>query len=468
MLKTNTPTNLVLFGITGDLAHKKIIPGLYHLYESDLLPRMFNVIGFSRRDLSKSDLDTLVTKILEDHKDINPSSEQLKAFLCLFKYQQGDFTDQSGYKALGEMLGNIDGEWVTCSNKLFYLSVPPSYYEDIFRNLAESKLAEGCSDDEGWTRVIVEKPFGKDLKTAESLDMLLGELFEETQIYRIDHFVAKEMVQNVMAFRFANSFLENSWNNETIESIEIYFPETLGVENRGSFYDGVGALRDIGQNHLLQLLAAVTMEDPKKFTDTNIRNSRASLLSKLVPLDEEQIKQNTYRAQYNGYTEINGVSNGSTTETYFKVKAFIDSKRWQGVPIILESGKRMRETDLKIYVNYKEKNGCKNRVVFDLQGDGMGIYVEFYAKKPGLTMALEKRVLSFSLLADCDACNVVEPYERLILDCMNGDQTLFISTDEVMSMWKFIDPIICAWDSGVVPLDTYEPEDENVRFRAGF
>lgn len=462
-LQIKTPTNLVLYGITGDLAHKKIIPALYHLYQKNLLPELFNVIGFSRRDLSKEDVDKLVRTIIKIHRDIMPSEEDLKGFLKYFTYVQGNFTNLEDYKKLGEKLGLIDNEWASCSSKLYYLSVPPAFYKDIFNNIAKSGLAKECSDETGWTRVIVEKPFGQDLGTAKELDMLLAELFREEQIFRIDHFVAKEMLQNIIAFRFANKFIENSWDNNSIESIEIYFPEDFGVENRTNFYEGVGALRDVGQNHLLQILALTTMEEPKNFSDKEIRTKRAEILKKLHIPNVEEIKQITFRGQYESYKYAENIPENSKTETYFKIKTFLEYPKWENVPIILESGKNMHEKDLKIYVNFKVKNGVKNLVTFDLDGADMGIYIDFWAKKPGLKMELEKRKLSFSLLEDCEECSFAEPYEKLILDCMNGDQTLFISSAEIKALWRFIDPIICAWDSNEVPLVKYKDFDPAIR-----
>lgn len=461
--KIKTPTNLVLFGITGDLANKKIIPALFNLYKADLLPQLFTVIGFARRDLSETDVNNLVKESLSKYLVEDEDQKRLDEFLNLFKYHQGNFTKQGDFEKLGKELGLIDKKWETCSNKLFYLSVPPNFYETILKNLAETGLTEECSDETGWTRVIVEKPFGKDFDTAQELETLLENLFKEEQIYRIDHFIAKEMLQNIVAFRFANNFLESSWNRDFIDSIEIYFSENFGVENRINFYDGIGALRDVGQNHLLQILALTTMEDPGEFSNKNIRQERALVLEQLIPPTLNQIKDTTTRAQYEGYKEIETTKPDSKTETYFKITAFLNSKKWEGVPITLESGKYLSENDLKIYVNFKEKNGFRNRVIFDLAGDDMGIYIDFWAKRPGLEMEIEKRTLSFSLLEDCEACNIAEPYEKLILDCMSGDQTLFVSSREVKALWKFIDPIICAWDKDEVPLLKYKKGAKEVK-----
>jgi glucose-6-phosphate 1-dehydrogenase len=277
----------------------------------------------------------------------------VEKFLQRFVFQQGDFERQSDYVALAERLGATDSEWKACSNKLFYLAVPPDFLKTIVNHLATSELTKPCSPEEGWTRVLVEKPFGRDLTTAEKLDELLGKLFKEEQIYRIDHYLAKEMLQNILTFRFSNNLFEKIWNNQFIEQIEIKLWETLGVELRGPFYDGVGALRDMGQNHIMQMLALVTMERPSSFTATAIRDQRVAILKTLPELSKKEVAENTLRAQYDGYQTIKGVSPTSTTETYFKVKTELTSPRWKGVPIIMESGKRMGEKKKEIIITIR-------------------------------------------------------------------------------------------------------------------
>lgn len=417
---------------------------------------MFNLIGFSRRDWSNNDLKEYITEVLAKNTSINPTKEQLTEFLSFFKYQKGDFSNLDDFKALGEVLGRVDDEWKTCSNKLYYLAAPPQFYEVIFEYLSKSGLTEPCGEDEGWTRVIVEKPFGRDLKTAQALDNLLSMLFKEEQIYRVDHYLGKEMSQNIMAFRFYNNLLEKNWNKDLINKIEIKVTENFGIEGRGNFFDGVGAFRDVGQNHLLQMLALVTMADPVRFTDEAIRQERAKVLKNLKVYGTNEVKENTYRAQYAGYTDLDEVESGSKTETYFKVRSFLNVPDWKDVPIILEHGKQLSKTDKKIIVHFAEKRDCQNRIVIDLEGEDAGIYIEFWAKKPGYTMELDKRVLSFSLCEEEGVCGTAEEYERLLSDCIEGNQTLFVSTEEVEAMWRFVDPIVTAWNSDVVPLEIYE------------
>jgi glucose-6-phosphate 1-dehydrogenase len=463
----NFPTVMVIFGATGDLMSKKIVPSLFDLFQDKKLPNLFRVVGYSRRDFSEAEFRSFVSGLVTTYKGVGGvSSETLEAFTRLFSFVSGPFDDAADYEFLGQALGKIDGEWRVCANKLFYLAVAPEFYPTICTKLHSSGLADPCSPEEGWTRIIVEKPFGKDLKTAEQLDKLLAKLFQEVQIYRIDHYLAKEMIQNILTFRFSNDLFEHEWNKSSVESIDIRLWETLGVEERGAFYDGVGALRDVGQNHLLQMLAFVTMEEPAQMTAENIRRKRSELLQKLILPNRNDIKKSTFRAQYKGYQSIKNVDSSSTTETYFKVIAYLDDERWAGVPISIESGKRLGERKKDIVVNFKHPTPCfcppesehmRNRVIFSMEPQE-GITIEFWSKKPGLTFELEKRSLNFLLRGDHEQKQYVEEYKKLLIDCIEGDQTLFVSTDEMRAMWAFVDPIVSAWKKDVVPLATYTPD----------
>lgn len=391
-------------------------------------------------------------------------------FLSAFTYQRGNFESIDDYNLLAKRLGRIDEIWNICSNKLFHLAVPPKYNEKIFYNLADSGLTIPCGPGEGWTRVLVEKPFGKNLKEAEKLDRLLGKLFKEEQIYRIDHYLAKELLQNILAFRFANNLMEDIWNNEYIEKIEVKLLEDIGIAGRGNFYDGVGALLDIGQNHLLQMLALVTMENPIRFLPENIRDFRKELLSHLKKLTLKQVKERTIRGQYQGYLNENGVSPGSTTETYFKIKAFIDSPRWEGVPIYIEGGKKIPKAQKAIKITFAhpashlsledKDNYFKNSVCFRLDPNP-GIAIQFWSKKPGSKMKLEKKLLSFKYKdVKQEEESHLDEYAKLLLDSINGDQSLFLSNSEALSGWKFIDSIITGWRQNAVPLVEYSQDEE--------
>ena len=470
VLTRNFPTILVIFGATGDLMTKKIVPALFDLYEKGELPKLFTVVGYSRRPLSKNQFQDHVSQIILKYKKVATLSPTMTAFINLFHFQQGSFDSSADYLNLGKFLGQVDGEWKTCANKLFYLAVAPDHYKTIFKELESSKLTKPCSPEEGWTRVIVEKPFGKDLATAKELDHLLGKMFKEVQIYRIDHYLAKEMVQNILSFRFSNYLFEDSWNNHSIERITIRAWEKIGVEERGNFYDGVGALRDFGQNHLLQMLAFVTMDQPTELTADAIRKKRAELLKTMVIPNKNYVKNKTIRAQYDGYRNIKNVEPNSTTETYFKTKVELASPRWQGVEIILESGKRLGQAKKEVEILFKHPEPClcqplgehhQNRIIFSMEPTE-DIRIEFWAKKPGLKFETEKRDFNFELRQKGTAVQYVEEYRKLLLDCVNGDQTLYVSTDEIVSMWKFADPIIKGWRENVAPLHSYTPDESAI------
>lgn len=464
----NIPTVFIIFGATGDLMAKKIAPALLHLYINNKFPKLFKIIGVSRRDLTLPQFQEHIRQILKKHKAKHVKNEDIESFLDYFLYQQGDFDKVDAYNLLASDLGRIDGEWKACSNKLFYLAVPPNNYRSIFEHLSSSGLTIPCGPDEGWTRVIVEKPFGRDAQTAQDLDSLLGQLFKEEQIYRIDHYLGKEMLQNILSFRFVNDLFEDSWDKEHIESIEIKFLESIGIDGRAVFYDGVGALRDVGQNHMLQMLAFVTMDQPSTFTADDVRMKRAEILGKLITPTKEMISKATFRGQYDSYRSIDGVSKDSKTETYFKTAAFLDTPRWEGVPIILEAGKEL-ETRKEICVTFKHRIPClcppgihyKNRILFTLEPKE-GITIEFWSKKPGLEFVMEKQKLSFLFRDQRKKVQYVEEYEKLLLDCISGNQILFVSTDEVHAMWNFIDPIVCAWEDNIVPLEIYKPGTKKI------
>ena len=431
----NIPTVLIIFGATGDLIGKKIVPALFNLYEKNKLPKMLRIVGFSRRSLTDEKFKTNVVAMLTAQYDMNHKKDKVDLFLRHFSYKKGDFNSYESYKDLAKILGNIDGEWKVCANKLFYLATPPKYNETIFKHLKSSGLTLPCSPEEGWTRIIVEKPFGNDLKTAEELDLLLGKLFKEEQIYRIDHYLAKEMLQNILSFRFSNNLLEESWSNKFIEKIEIRLLEKLGVEHRGGFYDGLGALRDVGQNHLLQMLALVTMDHPGIFSVEKVRRKRKEVLQGLKVVNEKQINQDSIRAQYLGFKKIKGVDPISTKETYFKIKVNLTTPRWRGVPIFLESGKRMKEQIKEIVITFKHHSPClcpegrhyKNKVVFQMEPEEK-IEISFLAKKPGLDMEITERKFNSITRVRLGRAQYVEEYEKLLLDCIEGNQLLFVST----------------------------------------
>jgi glucose-6-phosphate 1-dehydrogenase len=465
----NPSTVLVILGATGDLVRRKVAPALYDLFSDNLLPQNFQVVAFARREFSNESYREYLEGVLTEHRQIDPKT--LNSFLNIFVYRQGNFDNESDYQILAERLGYNGERWQACANKIFYLAVPPEFYDSIFRNIAKFGLTSRCEG--AWSRVLVEKPFGRDLKTAESLDALLGELFDEDQIYRIDHYLAKEMMQNILTFRFMNDIFEDSWNARSIEKIELRLWEKVGVERRGQFYDGVGALRDMGQNHLMLMLALVAMDRPASLSPESIRKNRADLLDKLIVPTEEEIVSSTFRAQYAGYKSIENVLPDSDTETYFKLRAYLSSSRWNEVPIFIESGKRMGKSVKDITVTFYHPGDClcgfgehhRNKVVFTIEPDE-GIKIYFWAKKPGHNFDTEERSFEFMLRDKFMNRQYVEEYQKLLLDAFTGDQTLFTSTEEVQAMWRFIDPIIRTWQENKVKLNHYSPDNEEITIAA--
>ena len=481
------PTIFVVLGATGDLMAKKIVPALFSLHEKKKLPPKFKLLGVSRREWADGDFRDHVRSIL-DVKAPYAKTSSVESFLKLAAYHKLTFHEARDYEALKTTLKNIDDEWGVCTNKLFYLSVPPQFYDTILENLHASKLTEPCGPEEGWTRVIIEKPFGSDEKTGKALDVRLAKLFREEQIFRVDHYLGKEMLRNILAFRFDNNLFEGEWNRHFVESIHIRLFESLGVEDRGGFYDGVGALRDVGQNHLLQMLALITMERPASIGEARqgwpedsgayaIRAGRAALLKTLAVPTAKEVSECSFRAQYEGYHGIKGVAAKSETETYFRLTGFLTSDRWRGVPIVMEAGKRMGAPLKEIEVTLrpagmgaKENVERKNKVVIRLEPKE-GIHIVFNAKKAGFDARTEVRSLGFDFQTDDGGgpplasmasggkhAQYTAEYQKLILDCIAGDQALFVSSEEIAAMWRFTDPFVAAWRKGTVPLRRYAPD----------
>ncbi|MGC9599509.1 MAG: glucose-6-phosphate dehydrogenase [Minisyncoccia bacterium] len=461
--KQTIPTILVVLGATGDLMAKKIVPALFNLHAKKQLPPKFKLVGVSRRAWGDDDLRTHLRTILKERTSHAPAAT-VRSFLDLAAYHRLAFDSPEDYLALNDLLKNIDDAWGMCANKLFYLSVPPQFYSLILAHLHRSHLTDGCGPNEGWTRVIVEKPFGNNEKSAKALDAQLTKLFREEQVYRIDHYLAKEMLQNILMFRFANDLFENEWTSRTIARVHIRLFEKIGVEGRGPFYDHVGALQDVGQNHLLQMLALVAMERPARYDAQAIRPLRAELLRRLVIQTPREAAKNSFRAQYDGYRSVPGVSPRSRTETYFRIKGFLTGARWEGMPLVMESGKRLGEPIKEIEIVLRHEQPClcignehhHNRIFIHLEPTE-GITIKFHSKKPGHKFEFEERTFNFDFRKTVLHAQYTEEYEKLILDCIAGDQTLFVSSEEIAAMWKFIDPFIIAWKKNLVPLRHYAP-----------
>ena len=440
---------------------QKLVPALFHLYQQKKLPSLFQVVGFSKDDLDNERFQHLIREMTQ--AKVRSSDETIQKFSRFFVYQRGMFEGKEGYKGLADFLGYQDQEWKVCSNKLFYIAAHPQNYKGIFEYLHSSGLTKPCSPEEGWTRIIVEKPFGKDLKTAQELDKLLGKLFKEEQIYRMDHYLGKETVQNILAFRFSNSFLEPAWNKDWIESITIRLRYPEGIEGRGAFYDGIGALRDVGQSHILQLLALFLMENPGRFEGDAVRKERAEILRSLIIPKAKEIKGNTVRAQYEGYLDEKDVAPDSKTETYFRIVTSLNHLRWKGVKIILESGKAMAKEDGSVEVTFRHRTPClcpdpnnhqQNVLRYEIQPKEQ-VEMSFWVKRPGPKMQVEKRMFSFDYKQAFKGEEFADAYERLLYNVIEGDQTLFVSTEEIMASWKFVDSVLRGWKKTNAPLMMY-------------
>lgn len=446
-----SPFILVIFGATGDLAQNKLIPSLFSLFKKSVLPQDFFVIGFSRREISDLDFRNFFEKLSKDRK--------WNDFAKHLSYQNGDFGQENGYLNLIEKLNTIDQKIGACVTRFFYLATPPQNYETILDYLRSTKLSEGCGQGSNkWTRIVIEKPFGKDLETAQMLDKKLAQIFEERQIFRVDHYLGKETVQNIIAFRFANGIFEPVWNKSFIDHVQITFAEKDGIRGRGKFFDGVGTLRDVGQNHLMQLLAAVAKEQPRSFTKEDLRDARAKLIASL------RVDGRVVRGQYKTYKREKDVSPGSNTETYLATKLFVDTPRFEGVPFYIRAGKKMKKNIVEIsvvfiqtcHILFKEY-GCPeigNVITFRIQPDE-GITLRFIAKQPGGKLALNPVDMHFTY-KESFGTKGLEAYEKVLLDIFSGDQTLFNRSDELESSWKLITEILNKWKKEDEKVQSYD------------
>ncbi|MFT6871164.1 MAG: glucose-6-phosphate 1-dehydrogenase [Roseivirga sp.] len=481
MKKTDNQA-LVIFGASGDLTERKLIPSVFNLFCGGFLPENYAVIGVSRSAYTDEEYRQKVVfenEHLKNKKAATP--EKLKAFAELVFYQSVNTKEISAYSALKERLDQLDKQKSCANNYIFYLATPPSLYQTIAKGLADSGLN---NQENGWSRLIVEKPFGYDLDSAKKLNKDLLSNFAEEQIYRIDHYLGKETVQNMFVTRFANSIFEPLWNRNYIHRIEVTAAEHVGVEKRGGYYDSSGALRDMIQNHLLQLVALVAMEPPVKSDAESIRNEKLKVFQSLRPYTESDVKKNVIRGQYSnstvrgesvdGYREEDDVSTESKTETYVAMKFFIDNWRWAGVPFYIRTGKRMPTRVTEVVIHFKPNHhhlfahdstlaNQQNVLVIRIQPNE-GILLKFDMKIPGAGFNTEQVNMDFKY---DELTNVYVPdaYERLILDCMQGDATLYARGDSTEAAWEFIDPILKAWEADQnipvygYPAGTWGPEN---------
>ncbi|MDE3975753.1 glucose-6-phosphate dehydrogenase [Glaesserella parasuis] len=443
---------IVIFGASGDLTYRKLIPALYNLYKIGRLSEHFSVLGVARSPLTDETFrqkmhDTLV-------KLENASGDVLEKFCEHLYYQSVNTSDAVDYAKLLPRLDELHDKYGTGGNTLYYLSTPPSLYGVI----PECLSAHGLTTEEfGWKRIIVEKPFGYDIETAKALDIQIHKYFEEHQIYRIDHYLGKETVQNLLVLRFSNGLFEPLWNRNFIDYVEITGAESIGVEDRGGYYDGSGAMRDMFQNHLLQVLAMVAMEPPAIINADSMRDEVAKVLHCLHPLSNDDIKNNLVLGQYTastingeevkGYLQEKGVPEDSNTETYMAVRCQIDNWRWAGVPFYVRTGKRLPARVTEVVIHFKitphpvfSQNAPDNKLIIRIQPDE-GISMRFGLNKPGADFEAKEVSMDFRY-ADLASPSLLTAYERLLLDAMKGDATLFARTDAVHACWKFVQPIL--------------------------
>ena len=423
-------------------------------YAGNELPKDAFIVGFSRRDLDTDGFGRLIKQDLENEGGF--SEEKWQEFVTLLSYQKGNFDENEGYESLIEKLNAYDAKMGACITRIFYLATQPDNYETILRYLKDTKLSEGCGQgSDKWTRIAIEKPFGKDLDTAQALDRQLAEIFEERQIFRVDHYLGKEAVQNILAFRFANGIFEPMWNKEYIDYVQITFAETKGIAGRGMFFDGVGMLRDVMQNHLLQLVTAVAMEQPKSFMKETVRDARAAAIKAVRQLSPEDVEKNVVRGQYDGYKNEPHVGKTSDTETFVALKLFVDTPRFADIPFYIRAGKMMPENLVEIKIVFRatchilfKEYGCPeigNVLTLRIQPDE-GIHLQVIAKKPGTKLALDTVDMHFSYQGEFGGKGV-DAYEKLLTDIFIGDQMLFNRSDELQSSWEFITKILQVWQT---------------------
>jgi len=465
MRKKAEPCTIVIFGASGDLTARKLIPALFHLFAGKQLPSPCRIVGFARREKSdESWREEMRVALGQFSRTKNPDPAVWNEFAKLLFYCRGDFNDPAGYKNLGGMLDGF-GDPRLKAHLLFYLSTSPSQFAEVVDHLHDAGLLERvASDSDRWQRIVVEKPFGHDLASAEQLNSELTRHAHEKQIFRIDHYLGKETVQNIMVFRFANSIFEQLWNRRYVDNVQITVSEKQGVGSRGGYYEEAGALRDMVQNHILQVLSLVAMEPPVSLNGESVRDEKVKLLNSLRPLDPSQVATNIVRAQYiegqggNGalpaYRQEPKVKPGSNVETFVAGRFFIDNWRWSGVPFYLRTGKALALSASEVRVQFRptppvlfaaqcDTHLDPNSITLRLQPNE-GITLRINGKVPGTSLELRPVRMHFSYDTEFGAYTP-EAYERLLLEAIEGDSTLFIRRDEVEAAWRIVDPIRAGW-----------------------
>ena len=461
------PCAVVLFGATGDLTHRKLVPALYHMARGGNLPAEYAVVGYARRDWSDDTFRAELAKVLKEEND-GPEFDQLwPEFASHLAFASGTFDDPAAYAKLKEKLDALDGTHGTRGNRLFYLAVAPEFFSVIIEHLGKAGLISASRDETPWTRVVIEKPFGHDLASARALNRDVSRVLREDQVYRIDHYLGKETVQNILALRFGNSMFEPVWNRRHVASVQITVAEGVGMAGgRGAYYDTAGAIRDMVQNHMMQLLCLVAMEPPVSLGADAVRNEKLKVLQALPEWTPEDVARNVVRAQYTagsiegkevpGYLQEKGVAPDSKTSPFVAMRLTLNTWRWADVPFYLRTGKRLPKRATEIAIQFRhpptqlfepegDGGGGANVLVLRIQPNE-GASLAFQAKIPGSRRRLQEVRMDFRY-GTAFAVPPPEAYERLLLDVMLGDPTLFTRTDEVESAWRFITTILEAWDA---------------------
>ncbi|HEY7453528.1 MAG TPA: glucose-6-phosphate dehydrogenase [Thermoleophilaceae bacterium] len=461
------PTALVIFGGTGDLAHRKLLPAIYNLAHEGALPERFHLIAIARSDIPGGDYQKMARESIEQYSRQAPKPEVLDKLLEQVRYIPGTFDDHGVFERLKEELGAVDDEAGIAFNRVFYLATAPSFFGKVVEELGDHGLNR---HPEAEVRVVIEKPFGTRLTEAQDLNRQVLSVLDESQVYRIDHYLGKETVQNVLAFRFANGMFEPIWNRNFIDYVQITAAEDLGIGRRAGYYDSSGALRDLVQNHMLQLLSLLCMEPPVTFDADEVRDEKAKVLHAVEPPPPEAVVRAQYTAgmaegkEAVGYLDEEGVPGDSETETYVALRLEVDNWRWAGVPIYLRTGKRLGRKVTEIAVTLKpvphlafEAQGSvgvqPNQLILTVQPNE-GVSISLGAKIPGSRMRIRPVNMEF-LYGTSFLSQSPEAYERLIMDAMRGDPTLFTRDDEVEAQWRIIDPILASWEREEGPLPTY-------------
>ena len=458
------PCVLVLFGVTGDLSCRKLIPALYHLERTDSLPAEFAVVGYARRAGNDEELRAYLKKACGPHIDDRETATWDRLARRIHA-TAGLFDDADGLHRLQQKTTEVGRQFGTAGNRMCYFAAPARFFAGLLDLSFQAGLIERNDQPTGWSRVIIEKPFGNNLATAQTLNQEVRRCLHESQVYRIDHYLGKEAVQNLLVFRFGNSLFEPLWNRRHVDSVQITASESIGVEGRGAFYEETGVLRDILQNHLLQVLSLCAMEPPVSFEADEVRNMKSQVLRSLRPVLAHEIDRSIFLGQYQGYRQEAGVAEESRTPTFVAMRLHLDNWRWQGIPFYVRAGKCLASRYTEVAIKYRQIPAClfgtedvcrlvaPNVLRIRIQPDS-GISLSTNTKVPGEDLTIAHVPMNFRTAEAFDA-RAPDAYERLLLDCMRGDPTLFARRDEVELSWQFVDPIQQAWDQGRGTLHSY-------------